>query len=53
MKRPALARAAAGSVALAAVRGDVRRRDARLTQFLSAARDIAAGGAGRLDEEAG
>lgn len=44
--------AAAGSVALAAVRGDVRRRDARLTQFLSAARDIAAGGAGRLDEEA-
>ena len=40
--------AIAGSVNLAAVRGDPLRRDARLARFLDSARDIAAGGAGRL-----
>ena len=44
--------AAAGSVALAAVRGQPVRREARLKQFLASARDIAAGGAGRLEPEA-
>jgi hypothetical protein len=44
--------AAAGSVALAAVRGQPVRREARLKQFLVSARDIAAGGAGRLEPEA-
>src|SRR5262249_26331594 len=45
--------AAAGSVALAAVRGQPVRREARLKQFLVSARDIANGGAGRLEPEAG
>lgn len=40
--------AIAGSINLAAVRGDPLRRDARLARFLDAARDIAAGGAGRM-----
>ncbi len=40
--------AVAGSVNLAAVRGDPVKRDARLARFLESARDIAAGGAGRL-----
>jgi hypothetical protein len=40
--------AIAGSANLAAVRGDPLRRDARLARFLESAREIAAGGAGRL-----
>lgn len=44
--------AAAGAVALAAVRGPATRRDARLQRFLESARDIASGGVGRLDPEA-
>jgi hypothetical protein len=40
--------AVAGSVNLAAVRGDPLKRDARLARFLESARDIANGGAGRL-----
>lgn len=44
--------AVAGSIALAAARGPATRRDARLQRFLSSARDIAAGGAGRLEAEA-
>jgi hypothetical protein len=43
--------AAAGSVALAAVRGDVTRREARLRRFLESGRNIAAGGPGRLPAE--
>ena len=45
--------AVAGAVALAAVRGPASRRDARLRHFLVSARDIAAGGAGRLEAEHG
>jgi hypothetical protein len=45
--------AVAGAIALAAVRGLASRRDARLRHFLVSARDIAAGGAGRLDAEPG
>lgn len=44
--------AVAGSVALAAVRGDPSRQKARLMRFLEGARDIAAGGTGRLAPEA-
>ncbi len=44
--------AVAGSVALAAVRGQAIRRDGRLKRFLASARDIARGGAGRLEAEA-
>ncbi len=44
--------AVAGSVALAAVRGQAIRRDGRLKRFLASARDIAHGGAGRLEPEA-
>jgi hypothetical protein len=40
--------AVAGAVNLAAVRGDPLQRDARLARFIESARDIAAGGAGRL-----
>ena len=43
--------AAAGAVALASVRGEVTRRDARLHRFLESGRDIAAGGPGRLPAE--
>ena len=43
--------AVAGSVALAAVRGRGERRDDRLRQFLISAKDIAVGGAGRLEPE--
>lgn len=43
--------AVAGSVALAAVRGPAARRDDRLTRFLASAKDIATGGAGRLEAE--
>jgi hypothetical protein len=45
--------AVAGSVALAAVRGDAARRDARLHQFLESGRNIATGGPGRLPAETG
>ncbi len=44
--------AAAGAVALAAVRGDVTRREARLRRFLESGRNVAAGGPGRLPAEA-
>jgi hypothetical protein len=44
--------AIAGSVALAAARGEATRRDARLKQFLAAAKDITQGGAGHLEPEA-
>lgn len=44
--------AVAGSVALAAARGPATRRETRLQHFLASARDIAAGGAGRLEVEA-
>lgn len=43
--------AVAGSVALAAARGPAVRRDDRLMRFLASAKDIAAGGAGRLEAE--
>ncbi|PWS38072.1 hypothetical protein DFH01_01845 [Falsiroseomonas bella] len=43
--------AVAGAINLAAVRDDPLRRDARLARFLDSARDIAAGGAGRLPPE--
>jgi hypothetical protein len=43
--------AVAGVVALAAVRGDVTRRDARLRRFLESGRNIAVGGPGRLPAE--
>jgi hypothetical protein len=43
--------AVAGSVLLAAVRNPPERREKRLLQFLHAARDIAAGGSGRLPHE--
>jgi hypothetical protein len=43
--------AVAGSVALAAVRGQPVKREARLKRFLVSARDIANGGAGRIDAE--
>jgi len=43
--------AVAGSVALAASRGPASRRDARLQRFLSSAKDIMTGGAGRIDAE--
>ena len=45
--------AAAGCVALAAVRGDVTRREGRLARFLHSAREVSRGGAGRMDAEAG
>ena len=45
--------AVAGSVALAAVRGDVAQRDARLHQFLESGRNIATGGLGRLPAATG
>lgn len=43
--------AVAGAVTLAAVRGDPVRQPVRLTAFLQSARDIAAGGPGRLEPE--
>jgi hypothetical protein len=43
--------AAAGSVALAAARGKATLRDGRLRRFLISGRDIAQGGAGRLEAE--
>jgi len=43
--------AVAGSVALAAARGPALRRDDRLRRFLLSAKDVAAGGAGRLEAE--
>ncbi len=43
--------AVAGSVALAAVRHRPERQTARIRAFLESARDIAAGGTGRLDPE--
>jgi len=44
--------AAAGAVALAAVRGDPARRNDRLHRFLESGRNVAAGGPGRLPAEA-
>jgi hypothetical protein len=46
---PALA--VAGAVALASVRGDPTRQQARLRRFLESGRNIAAGGPGRLPAE--
>lgn len=43
--------AVAGAVAMSAVRGSAVRRDERLRAFLASAKDIAAGGAGRIDVE--
>src|SRR5712671_2512626 len=43
--------AVAGAVALAAARGQATRRDARLKRFLVSAKDIAVGGAGRIEPE--
>ncbi len=43
--------AAAGAVALASVRGDVTKRQARLHRFLESGRNVAAGGPGRLPAE--
>lgn len=43
--------AVAGAVALASVRGDPKRREARLRRFLASGRNIAAGGAGRIAPE--
>ena len=43
--------AVAGSVGLAAVRGDVSRQQTRLHSFLESGRNIAAGGPGRLPAE--
>ena len=40
--------AVAGAVALSAARGDAKLMAARLTRFLASARDIADGGAGRI-----
>ena len=44
--------AVAGSIALAAARGQPAQYDNRLRRFLAAGRDIAAGGVGRIDGEA-
>lgn len=44
--------AVAGAVALAAVRGEVKRQPARLKRFLESGRNIAAGGPGRMGPEA-
>lgn len=43
--------AVAGAVALSAVRGSALNREARLRTFLASAKDIAAGGAGRIEME--
>ncbi len=43
--------AVAGAIALAAVRGEVARRAARLKRFLESGRNIAQGGPGRLPPE--
>ena len=43
--------AVAGSIVLAAVRGDPLRQPARLKRFLESGRNIAAGGPGRLPPE--
>ena len=45
------ATAIAGAVALSSVRDDPARREARLRQFLASAREIGAGGVGRLPPE--
>lgn len=45
--------AIAGAVVLAAVRRSPERADARFALFLSSARDIAAGGGGRIEPEQG
>jgi hypothetical protein len=45
------AKAVIGAVQLASVRGHPTRQPARLAAFLKSARDIAAGGAGRLEPE--
>jgi hypothetical protein len=43
--------AVSGAVALASVRGDVKRQPARLKRFLESGRNIAAGGPGRMPPE--
>lgn len=43
--------AVAGAVALAATRGEATRREERLRRFLVSAKDIATGGAGRIETE--
>ncbi|HEY6717375.1 MAG TPA: hypothetical protein VI232_13635 [Reyranella sp.] len=43
--------AVAGAVALAAARGPAARRETRLRHFLVSAKDIAAGGVGRIEPE--
>jgi hypothetical protein len=43
--------AAAGAVALAALRGKATLRDERLRRFLASARDVASGGPGRIEPE--
>jgi len=43
--------AVAGAVALAAVRGDLRRHAERMKRFLESGRNIAAGGPGRMPPE--
>jgi hypothetical protein len=43
--------AVSGAVLLAAVRRHPERAEARFLRFLDSARDIAAGGAGRLEPE--
>ena len=43
--------AVAGAVALAAARGPAARRETRLRHFLVSAKDIAAGGVGRIEAE--
>jgi len=45
--------AVAAAVTLASVRGDGSRYRARLQRFLQSGRDIAAGGAGRIEPESG
>lgn len=43
--------AVSGAVVMAAARGRAERAEARMLRFLAAARDIAAGGAGRIELE--
>jgi len=47
----AVGSAVAGAVALAAVRGEVKRQPARLKRFLESGRNIASGGPGRMAPE--
>jgi hypothetical protein len=47
----AIGGAVVGAVALSAVRGDLKRHQARLKRFLESGRNIAAGGPGRMPPE--